>query len=438
SGRADAEMSARVRPDRLREAAIERLDLRRFCSRRDDLKRDDLIAGRGSRQSAPAQPELAARLRALRNLDLDGAAERRDGHRRAEGRLPGQDRPVEVDVTALGPEERVRRQPDDCIKIASLPAGDAGAALGRQPDTAPVRDTGRNADVQRARALHDAPGMIDFRDRDRQRLRRAVIGLLERQCDRRLIVLAPGRERERAAAAGAEAGLTEQALEEIAEGAGAGRTGAAEMKMLLPVRRRPELLTSLPIRAERVVRGPLLGVAQDLVGLADLLEALLGVRLLADVRVILARKAAVGALDLVLRRVPGDAHDLVVVLVLHTALVVGGAGVRSDGLRQGRWGLTSPESRPKRPVFPNLAIQSPPCGRRTGSSAAGSRAACCFRARSRRRACSRTASRATTRPFCCARAVRTSAPTCTSGRSTWSPDTTICCFSPASSSSCTG
>src|SRR5690606_31195225 len=171
-----------------------------------------------------------------------------------------------------------------------------------------------------------------------------------------------------------------------------------------------------------------------------LLEARRGVVLLADVRVILARKATVGPLDLVLRGVPGDAHDLVVVLVLHTALVLGGTrrGVGSDGLRKGRWGLTRPESRPKRPAFPNLAIQSPPCGLQTGGSAAGSRAACCSRARSRRRACSRTASRATTRRSCCGRAGRTSAPICISARSTWSRATTICSFSPAAFSSRTG
>jgi hypothetical protein len=64
-------------------------------------------------------------------------------------------------------------------------------------------------------------------------------------------------------------------------------------------RRRPEFLPGLPVRAEPVVRAALLGILQDLVGLADFLEAGLGVGLLADVRVVLARQLAVGALDLV-------------------------------------------------------------------------------------------------------------------------------------------
>src|SRR5690606_33614601 len=72
---------------------------------------------------------------------------------------------------------------------------------------------------------------------------------------------------------------------------------------------------------ERVVGSPLLLVAQHFVRFADFLEALLGVRLLADVRMVLARKAAIRPFDLVLRGFPGDAHNLVVVLVLHIALL---------------------------------------------------------------------------------------------------------------------
>src|SRR5438552_2575125 len=54
----------------------------------------------------------------------------------------------------------------------------------------------------------------------------------------------------------------------------------------------------LPIGPDRVVPLALLGIAEDLVGLIDLLEALLGLRLLVDVRVVLARQLPVGLLDL--------------------------------------------------------------------------------------------------------------------------------------------
>src|SRR5690606_37084794 len=49
---------------------------------------------------------------------------------------------------------------------------------------------------------------------------------------------------------------------------------------------------------ERVVAPPGLGVAEHVVGLGDVLEALLGLRALVDVRVILTSQLAVRALDL--------------------------------------------------------------------------------------------------------------------------------------------
>src|SRR5690606_35740914 len=80
--------------------------------------------------------------------------------------------------------------------------------------------------------------------------------------------------------------------------------------------RRPEFLAGLAL-SERVVGSTLLGIAQHLVGLADLLEARLGVGLLADVGMVLARETPVGALDLVGRRIAAYAHDRVVVFVFH-------------------------------------------------------------------------------------------------------------------------
>src|SRR5690606_34212998 len=174
-----------------------------------------------------------------------------------------------------------------------------------QSNSPAVRHSGRNAHIQCPRARHDSPCGIELRDVHRQRLRGSPVRLLERQRDRGLVVLAAGREREgarAAAAAATEAGLAEQRLEEVAEAARAAVAAArtAEMKLLLPVGGRPELLTGLPVGAERVVGSPLLLVAQHFVRFADFLEALLGVRLLADVRMVLARKAAIRPFDLVL------------------------------------------------------------------------------------------------------------------------------------------
>jgi hypothetical protein len=122
----------------------------------------------------------------------------------------------------------------------------------------------------------------------------------------------------------------EQRLEEIARvevGAeraaaaeAAARPAAAELEAGIPVRRRLELLAGLPVAAHLVVGGPLLRIPQDLVGLVDLLEALLGVGGLAHVRVVLAGELAVGLLDVVLRGRARHAEGVVVVLVFHRSV----------------------------------------------------------------------------------------------------------------------
>src|SRR5690606_6919533 len=281
-------------------------------------------------------------------------AESRDEHARAERRLPRQHRKIQVDITALRLEERVRRKPDDRVEIAALAAAHCGTALRGQANPPPVRDAGRDAHVQRSRAVHESAGGIELGNVDRQRLRRPAVGLLERQGDGRLVVLAASRERERPRSARTEA-FAGQGLEEVAETAGAaGSLSAADMSMLVPVRRRPKRLPRPPVRADRVIGGPRLGVAQHLVSFSDLLEALLRVRFLADVRMVLARETAIGPLDLVLSGVAGDAHDLVVILVLHTAL----ARRRAPGTCGERWGFRPPESSPKAHAFPNLALQA--------------------------------------------------------------------------------
>jgi hypothetical protein len=64
--------------------------------------------------------------------------------------------------------------------------------------------------------------------------------------------------------------------------------------------------------AARVVLLALLGVRERVVGLLDLLEALLGLLVIrVAIRMPLPSELAVGALDLVLRRRPLDAEDLV-------------------------------------------------------------------------------------------------------------------------------
>jgi hypothetical protein len=134
--------------------------------------------------------------------------------------------------------------------------------------------------------------------------------------------------RKAAASAASTPHAAEHLLEEIAElgGVGPGVAAAAELEAGIPVGRGAELLTLLPVGAELVVGRPLLGVLQDLVGLAGVLELGLRVRRLVDVGMKGARELAVGALDLVLGGVSLDAEDLVVVLIFHGEGVPLGSG----------------------------------------------------------------------------------------------------------------
>ena len=105
------------------------------------------------------------------------------------------------------------------------------------------------------------------------------------------------------------AATTEDAAEEIAqvaqvlhaEGAAAPTAGnAAEA-------------ADRPVRADLVVLLALVGVADDVVGGTDLLEALLRARV--GIRVVLLRQLPVGARDLLVRGRRDDAEHLVVILL---------------------------------------------------------------------------------------------------------------------------
>src|SRR5260221_9457178 len=89
---------------------------------------------------------------------------------------------------------------------------------------------------------------------------------------------------------------------------------AAELP--LPPRGRPEL-PSRTVAARLIVSGALFRVLEGFIGFAELLELLLGVLFLGNVRMIFSRELAVRVLDLLGARLAVDAHHAVVVLVFH-------------------------------------------------------------------------------------------------------------------------
>ena len=197
-------------------------------------------------------------------------------------------------------------------------------ALGLDPAPAALRAHARRRPRLRA---GPATGGTRLRRRDAQRHLRAVDRLLERDRDRRLQVLAALRPRParrlrtrtrtaataRGTALAAPEDVVEDVLEpaEVARGepaAGAAATGAAG-----PAAAHAEDPAAVVLLA-------LVGIADQVVGRLDLLEALLGRGITrVVVRVVLAHQPAVRLLDLVLGRLPIDPEDLVGVARGHAA-----------------------------------------------------------------------------------------------------------------------
>jgi hypothetical protein len=116
----------------------------------------------------------------------------------------------------------------------------------------------------------------------------------------------------------------EELLEEIA------RVAGAEFRALRSLRARAlaSRITAqdfflveavFPIRAELVVLTPLFGIAEDLVGLVNVLELRLGLLVVGIyVRMILAGELTIGRLDIGFGGVALDAENLVIVFKFHS------------------------------------------------------------------------------------------------------------------------
>ena len=109
----------------------------------------------------------------------------------------------------------------------------------------------------------------------------------------------------------------EDRLEEFAEALRALEIAGTAGWTALPARRRAEFGPVAAVAAQLVIFGTFVGVFEDFVGLADLLEPGFGIRLLADVRMELARQPAVGLLDFFRRSLGRDTQHFVVVDELH-------------------------------------------------------------------------------------------------------------------------
>ena len=108
-------------------------------------------------------------------------------------------------------------------------------------------------------------------------------------------------------------------FEEVAEIAlcAAFVTSSTVFKAVVPVRRRPEVLSIIGFLAQSVVGRPLLWILEHLIGFADVLKACFRVSLLVEIRMKFTGELAMSGLDLGLSRRARQAHRFVVVFVLH-------------------------------------------------------------------------------------------------------------------------
>ena len=94
-------------------------------------------------------------------------------------------------------------------------------------------------------------------------------------------------------------------------------TAARKLEAGVPVRWRLEVLTCFPLLAHLVIGHAFFRVFEYGVGFAYFLETYLGLRVLADIRMVLACQFSIGVFDFVLRCVTRNAKSFVVVLEFH-------------------------------------------------------------------------------------------------------------------------
>ena len=111
--------------------------------------------------------------------------------------------------------------------------------------------------------------------------------------------------------------IAEKGLEEVTETGTATKTGSAELEAGVPVRGRMELLTGFPVCAKLVIGGAFLRILEHLVSFAEFLEADFCIRLLADIRMVLACQFAVGALDFITGGITLNPHNCIIIFEIH-------------------------------------------------------------------------------------------------------------------------
>ena len=194
------------------------------------------------------------------------------------------------------------------IEVSRWPTVHAALALARQAKDGAVAHPLWNLHVEAPTAVQRDPAAA------------AVESVLQRHRKLHLDIASRHRDPD-AAAPAASRRLLEERGEEVAERLEPSPLLRAALGSAPPrARGWREVHPALPVAAEGVVLGALLGIAQHLVGFVDLLEPFAGLGPLRGglkVRMVLPGQLAVGALDLLCRRLARHAEHLVVVTIFH-------------------------------------------------------------------------------------------------------------------------
>ena len=290
---------------------------RRIGGRRHDADVEQQIARRIAGQSLAAHPELPTGLRAGGDAHLDRSGRQVDGDEGTQRGFPGRHRQIRMQIAAVDAKPRVGPKLHFQQQVSGRRAPQARLALTGQTDHLSIAHPFRNPDAQVA-GLEAAPALcVEFGHPQRDLPGGASEAVLEIQQDLGMMVLATGVAPATLAPAHASEHLREE-IRKVSRFAGV-EAVARKFETGIPARRWPEFLSGLGIGAQLVVGGASFRVGQHRIGLVDLLHARFRVGFLGDVRVVLARQLAKGALYFGCRRIPRHAENAVVILVLHAS-----------------------------------------------------------------------------------------------------------------------
>src|SRR2546425_6978345 len=280
------------------------------------------IAATAVRTWQPAAPQAqpATTLGPRRHLQGDRAVGRVDPVLAAQDGLPRPERQLHLEIVAGDAIAGIRCRSDVQVEVAGRATVHARAALTGQAHDDALPRSGRDLHVEAAAAVHGDPTLASAQQ------------ILHRQRQLGFHVVAGDLDADPGTPAAARARWPpEERGEEVAEPAEVvERRGVSAPPLAARAGRRGEVHPALPARADGVVLGALFGVAQDLVGLVDLLESLgstspLGNRL--QIGMVLAGELAVGTLDVIARRRTWHAQHLVVVTKFHRHRSLGSGSV---------------------------------------------------------------------------------------------------------------